>query len=123
MVTDLMQNTQTRVQAAGIKSLHEVRKYPEILAAFNPEVERQRKLAKEFLYENLYYSEALRPEKEMAERIVTELFEYWIAHPECLPATYQTQSHREPLPRVICDYIAGMTDNYILEQHGKIFRS
>jgi len=122
MVTDLIQNTESRVRRAAVGSLEEVRRYPETLAAFSPEIERQRKQAKEFLYESLYYSEALRSEKEMAERIITELFEYWVAHPESLPASYREQSHREPLPRVICDYIAAMTDNYILDQHAKIFQ-
>jgi dGTPase len=122
MVTDLIRNTESRVRTAGVGLLAEVRRYPETLAAFSPEIERQRKQAKEFLYENLYYSEALRSEKEMAERIITELFEYWVAHPESLPAPYQAQARREPLPRVICDYIAGMTDNYILDQHAKIFQ-
>jgi len=123
MVTDLIRNTESRVRTAGVQSLAEVRKYPKTLAAFSPEIEQQRKQAKEFLYENLYYSDALRPEKELAERIVTELFEYWVAHPESLPASYQAQSRREPLPRVICDYIASMTDNYILDQHAKILQT
>jgi dGTPase len=48
---------------------------------------------------------------------VTGLFEYWINHPQALPATYQNRSSKSPLARVVCDYIAGMTDHYILEQY------
>jgi dGTPase len=50
--------------------------------------------------------------------VVTALFDYWMAHPEALPASYRDKP--EPRPRVVCDYIAGMTDNFILEQYGKL---
>jgi dGTPase len=62
----------------------------------------------------------LAPEKQQAEHIVTELFEYWMACPQSLPSSYQEKAVQEPLARVVCDYIAGMTDNYILEQHGRL---
>ncbi|HXE91638.1 MAG TPA: deoxyguanosinetriphosphate triphosphohydrolase [Terriglobales bacterium] len=119
MATDLIENTARRVHQAGVKSVEDVRNSPERLAAFSPQVDEERLQAKAFLHENLYSSAALRPEKDHAERVVTELFEYWIARPEMLPATYQEKARQESLPRVVCDYIAGMTDNFILEQHEK----
>jgi dGTPase len=117
LVTDLIRNTAARVELAGVRSLEAVREHTERLAAFSPAVERERLEAKEFLNQNLYFSHDLNPEKEMAERIITELFEYWIEHPETMPASYQEKSKAEPLPQIICDYIAGMTDHYIHEQH------
>ena len=54
----------------------------------------------------------LEPEKDAAERVVTELFELWMASPESLPPSYQEKAEQEPLARVVCDYLAGMTDNY-----------
>jgi dGTPase len=119
MATDLIENTKQRVREAGVKSVDDVRDHPERLAAFSPEVDAERRQAKAFLHENLYSSGALRPEKDHAERVVTELFEYWIARPEMLPASYQEKARQESLPRVVCDYIAGMTDNFILQQHEK----
>ncbi len=122
MVTDLIQHTAEAAEQAAVKSLEDVRSYPHRLAGFSEKIEKQRRQAKEFLYSRLYFSPDLMPEKEMAERIITELFAFWMAHPEALPENYQEKVHQESLPRIICDYIAGMTDNYILEQHQKLLR-
>jgi dGTPase len=118
-VGDLIANTRARIEQAGIKTLEGLRNHEERLAAFSPEVEAERKQAKEFLYEHLYFSTTLAPEKDDAERVVSELFAFWMKNPTSLPHNYQEQSTREPLPRVICDYIAGMTDHFIFEQHEK----
>jgi dGTPase len=120
-VGDLITNTQGRLQQAKIQTLDDVRHHSERLAAFSPTVEAERKQSKEFLYENLYYSPSLSGEKEDAERIVKELFTFWMDHPEALPHNYRdkVEKKEDPLPRVICDYIAGMTDNFIIEQYEK----
>ncbi len=119
MVDDLIRNTQHNLKAAGIEKLEDVRIHPNRLAAFSPEVESERRQAKEFLYANLYFSQALQPEKEDAERVITDLFEHWMSHPEALPLSYQEKARQEPLAQIVCDYIAGMTDNFIYEQHHK----
>ncbi len=120
-VGDLIINTQVRLQEAKIQTLDDVRHHSDRLAAFSPTVEAERKQSKEFLYENLYYSPSLSGEKEDAERIVKELFAFWMDHPESLPHNYRekVEKKEDPLPRVICDYIAGMTDHFIFEQYEK----
>ena len=120
-VGDLITNTRTRLQQAKIQTLDDVRNHRERLAAFSPIVEAERKQSKDFLYENLYFSSALAGEKDDAERVVGELFTYWMDHPEALPHNYRDKVERkeDSLPRVICDYIAGMTDNFIFEQYEK----
>jgi dGTPase len=120
-VGDLITNTRTRLQQAKIQTLDDVRSHPERLAAFSPAVESERKQSKNFLYENLYYSPSLAGEKEDAERVVGELFTFWMDHPEALPRNYRdkVEKKEDSLPRVICDYIAGMTDNFIFEQYEK----
>jgi dGTPase len=119
MVGDLISNTEKQIQNAKIKSLEDVRTCPHRLAVFSPAVEKERSETKKFLYANLYFSASLDPEKNDAERVITELFDLWMAHPESLPASYQEKARQEPLSRVVCDYIAGMTDNYIYEQYEK----
>jgi dGTPase len=119
LVGDLIKNTAQRAQAAGVHSLEDVRRHGERLAAFSPPVEEQRRQLKDFLYENLYYSPALAAEKEDAERITRELFAHWMEEPDDLPRTYREKAAHEPLPRVICDYIAGMTDPFIYQQYEK----
>jgi dGTPase len=120
-VGDLITNTSARLQQAKIQTLDDVRQHSERLAAFSPAVEAERKQSKDFLYKNLYYSPSLSGEKEDAERIVKELFTFWMDHPEALPHNYRDKVDKkeDPLPRVICDYIAGMTDTFIFEQYEK----
>jgi dGTPase len=118
-VGDLIENTQNRLRQAGIQTLDQIRNHPERLAAFSPEVEAERKQAKNFLYDNLYYSPSLASEKDDAERIVSELFAFWMENPSALPSNYQEKAAHDPPPRVICDYIAGMTDHFIFEQYEK----
>jgi dGTPase len=119
LVGDLIANTQQRLQNADVHSLEDIRRHRERLAAFSPPVEQERRLLKDFLYENLYFSPALEGEKEDAERIIGELFAHWMEEPDDLPRTYREKSAQEPLPRVICDYIAGMTDPFIHQQYEK----
>ena len=117
LVTDLIGNTAATVNELGVADLDQVRAHPERLARFSPEVERERKQSKAFLYERLYLSPALQPEKDAAERVISEMFEFWVGRPGALPPSYQEKAHNESLPRVVCDYIAGMTDTFILDQY------
>ena len=119
-VTDLIENTKSRIAESGVASLDEVRQYPERLVAFSPEVERERREAKTFLYKALYESKPLLPEKVKAEKVVTETFDYLVAHPDALPASYQEKVEHETLARVVCDYIAGMTDHYVQDVWKKL---
>jgi len=121
LVGDLISNTQARLQQAKVQTLDDVRHHPERLATFSSAVEAERKQSKDFLYENLYFSPALADEKDDAERVIGALFAFWMEHPEALPHNYQEKAKEkdESLPRVICDYIAGMTDNFIFEQYEK----
>jgi dGTPase len=114
---DLIRSTQQRIRSADAHSVEGIRGCKERLVGFSPDVEKERRQTKSFLYERLYNSPALDEEKAEGERIIEELFEFWMAKPETLPGNYREKSEQEPLPRVICDYIAGMTDNYIYEQY------
>jgi dGTPase len=118
-VDDLIKSTGKRLADAKIQTVDDIRNYPGRLAAFSPTVEADRKQNKDFLYENLYYTPSLADEKEDAERIVRDLFAFWMENPKSLPNNYQEKAAEESLPRVICDYIAGMTDHFIYEQHEK----
>jgi dGTPase len=117
LVGDLIQNTQARVRSAEIRTLDDVRRHPERLAALSPEVEEERRATKSFLYDNLYFSPSLAEEKDDAEIIIGALFAQWMEKPSTLPHNYQEKAREEPLARVVCDYIAGMTDHFIYEQY------
>jgi dGTPase len=120
LVTDLITNTAARIQSSGVQTVADIRLHHERLVAFSPATDQERAEAKQFLYRNLYQSAPLRPQKADGEKIVVDLFRYWIDNPAALPASYQRKMETETPARVICDYIAGMTDNYILDLHKKL---
>lgn len=114
---DLIATTHRALVEARIGTVEDVRKHPSRVAAMSAEVEAERAHAKKFLYENLYYSAQLRRDKDESERVITEIFDMWMSRPASLPPAYQRRAEREPLARVVCDYIAGMTDSYILRAY------
>src|SRR5271166_5797504 len=119
-VTDLIDTTRLRMHDAGVGSLEELRNYPERLAGFSPAVETERREAKSFLYASLYNCKQLEPEKRTAEKVITDVFGHLTAHPDALPHVYQDRAREEKLARVVCDYIAGMTDHYIEDLRKKL---
>jgi len=124
-VGDLIENTRAAVEklaaarGGACTTLNDIRGCPHRLARLSQEIEAERRQTKDFLHQNVYFSQTLEPEKEAAERIISDLFELWMTHPEKLPRNYQEKAGVEPLARVVCDYVAGMTDPYIYEQYEK----
>jgi dGTPase len=117
LVSDLISNSRRLIGEAGVESVQAVRGYPQRLIAFSPQVDEERKQIKEFLYANVYYSPAQQRDKRQAEQVITEMFAFFMKTPRELPASYQEKTRTEPLHRIVCDYVAGMTDSYIFEQH------
>jgi dGTPase len=122
LVSDLISNSAAQLAAAGVASVTAVREHPQRLLGFSPAVEAERRQLREFLYQNLYYSPELRPDKELAEQVISELFDFFLRSPRDLPPSYQEKRQQEPLYRIVCDYIAGMTDNFVTEQHRRLVR-
>ena len=114
---DLVEATRAGVQAVGATSLEDIRRQPMRLARFSPEVEEQRLTEKRYLYDTLYSCPELTLEHDKAEEVVKMLFAFWFESPEDLPQGYIDEIPGEGLARVISDYIAGMTDNFILLQY------
>jgi dGTPase len=112
---DLIRETARRTREAGVTSLLEVRLYPERLASLSAEKEAERKQSKDFLHARLYVSDEIKRNHKQAEEVVGGLFRDWVRNPELLPTAYLGIADRDGAPRVVADYIAGMTDNFILE--------
>ncbi|HLW55057.1 MAG TPA: deoxyguanosinetriphosphate triphosphohydrolase [Candidatus Angelobacter sp.] len=120
LVSDLIANSRRMIAAAGVHSAREVRQLGRSLFAFSEPVQQEHRELREFLFQSLYFCPELQPEKEQAEQVITDLFEFFLKFPEELPATHQEKTQHDAVHRVICDYLAGMTDNYILDQHRRL---
>jgi dGTPase len=117
LVSDLISNSRQAIEQSGVNSADDVRRLPQRLIAFSAETARERRQIKTFLYANLYDSPVLRADQEQGEQIIADLFAFFMGAPDDLPGSYQAKAQQDPLHRVVCDYIAGMTDNYVQEQH------
>ena len=121
MVSDLIHASGHRIRAARVHRSREVRAYPERLLGFSAEVDAERREAKAFLHAWLYDSPTLSSDRMRLEELISELFRFWLVHPEELPQSYQDQLLDEKPERVVCDYIAGMTDNFILREYQRVW--
>lgn len=116
LVDDLVTTTHCRVAENGIQSLLAVRHAGHRLVAFSEEMEQRRRQAKQYLLQELYHAQYLERDHALAEEIIAGLFQHWIRDPLQLPVNHEIQIASEGAPRVIADYIAGMTDQFIADQ-------
>jgi len=123
LVNDLIETLAVRLQREGIDSLAAVRRVKPRLIEFSPELAGDVQQLKTFLFDRLYTHPRVTRMTQKADRIMTALFEVYMAEPRQLPAhvTRRSREEGEPMPRVIADYLAGMTDRFALEEYKKLF--
>jgi dGTPase len=117
LVDNLIAETVRRVEQARATTLEAVRQAAERLVAFSPAMEKLRLEAKRYLYARLYNASELQHDHEEAELVIRTLFHAWVTDPALLPPAHMSQISAEGAPRVVADYIAGMTDQYILAHY------
>jgi dGTPase len=120
LVNDLIVTTRQQAAQAEVHSLQDVRALDRRLVAFSPAIEERRREAKHYLAQHLYHAHNLERDHQLAEETISGLFAHWITHPEQLPCGHEIQIATEGAPRVVADYIAGMTDNYIADQWRRV---
>jgi dGTPase len=91
------------------------------VVSYSPEMARKVQQLKDFLYENMYRHHRVMRMQVKAERFVSELFQAYVQEPRMLPQKTQRRLQTLPVERVVCDYIAGMTDRYALAEWEKLF--
>jgi dGTPase len=121
MASDLITTTDARLKDAKIKSALEIQKLPNNIIGYSEDMHRRNRELKDFLYRNLYRHYRVVRMSVRAERLITELFEAYRAEPEILPNHVRAGIEKRGLERTICDYIAGMTDRFAIEEHQKLF--
>jgi len=116
LVTDLIDNTVSKVQQSPAKNSEEVRLLPKRVAAFSPKIAAKNADLKRFLYTHLYSHPAIAEDRDRSVASLDALFLFFLDHPDRMPKQYAELAENEPRHRVICDYIAGMTDHFLLRQ-------
>jgi dGTPase len=120
-VTDLIQATDKNLQENDVSSVENLQRLSMNVISFTEDMHRRNRQLKDFLYNNLYRHYRVVRMAVKAERIISDLFQAYRLDPLILPKQFQDLVDERGLERVICDYIAGMTDRYAVEEHYKIF--
>jgi dGTPase len=118
---DLLSATVSNLRAARVGSVDDVRRAGRRLVAYSPEMAGRVRELKDFLFRNMYRHYRVVRMGKKAGRIIRDLFESFVAEPLQLPPHYQERIPADGLHRVVCDYIAGMTDRFALDEHRKLF--
>jgi len=109
-----------RLRSAGVASVEDVRRHSQRLVSFSPEGERRNRELKQFLMQQLYNHPAIVEDRARSVEALSQLFTYYLDHPEAMPRYYAELVQQQPRYRVVCDYIAGMTDGFLLRQHHEL---
>ena len=125
MVADVLAETRMRIGESGPGSADEVRQLMRPVVAFSAIMERDSQYLKSFLFERMYRHFKVNRMTSKARRIVDDLFTLLLAEPECLPSEWRERveaaNGSTERARMVCDYIAGMTDRYALHEHRRLF--
>ncbi|MBL4721403.1 MAG: deoxyguanosinetriphosphate triphosphohydrolase [Alphaproteobacteria bacterium] len=119
MIEDVLSETIRRIAEAGIRDVEEIRNHDRAIVAFSEPMREKERTLKAFLLKNMYRHGAIIRETEQGEKVVRSLFKELMQRPERLPPQWRDRAgpgQSVKTARVIVDYIAGMTDQYALNQ-------
>ena len=121
--TDLIQSIDRYLRKSNVNSSLDLQKLPFNVAGFSEDMYRRNRELKDFLFNKLYRHHRVVRMAAKSERIVTDIFTIYQSNPAALPETVQELIPQRGLERTICDYIAGMTDRYAIDEHLRLFDS
>jgi dGTPase len=121
LVTDLIEATGRRVAESGAASVDDIRCFPQRLAGFSVEIAARNAELKCFLSTHIYQHPAITDDRDRSVCCLREHFAYYLDTPGAMPPSYAQLAEKEPRHVVVCDYIAGMTDQFLLRQHRELF--
>ncbi len=120
-VTDIIAETEANIKRFKIRNSHDAVKLPDRIVSFSEDMLKHRRPMREFLTKNLYHHYRVVRMANKAYRFIESLFNIYLDKPEQLPPNTQSRLKHDGDRRVICDYIAGMTDRYALDEYKKFF--
>jgi dGTPase len=118
---DLMESAAAALASAGVQAVEDVRMAGRRLVCYSPEMQARVKELKDFLYKNMYRHHRVVRMGDKAGRLLRDLFTSYVEEPLQLPPQYHQRIEQDGLHRVVCDYIAGMTDRFAMDEHRKLF--
>jgi dGTPase len=117
LVTDLIETTKGRVRDSGIATVEELRRLPKRIAGFSDTFGARNAELKRFLFTNIYDRPEITEDRDRSVHCLEALFRYYLASPGSMPEPHEELTRTDPRHVVVCDYIAGMTDQFLLRQY------
>ena len=121
MVSDLIVQTSVNIEKFAIKKPVDYVRSKKKIVSFSKDLEPKIKEIKSFLMDHLYHHYRVVRMTEKGKRFIKELFDLYVERPEQLPANIRKRAKQDGLYRTVCDYIAGMTDRYTLDEYNRLF--
>lgn len=124
MVDDLLRETRGRIAEIAPTSARDIRECGRPVAAFSAEMQENDRALKRFLFDNMYRHYRLNRMTSKARRLVRDLFQLFVAEPECLPTEWRRRAgapYSTTTARTVTDYIAGMTDRFAADEYRRLF--
>ncbi|MEY2428299.1 MAG: dGTPase [Verrucomicrobiota bacterium] len=119
-VRDVVTTTEKLIGEAGVSSADDVRLQPKSLVQYSPERRKLNLELRAFLYKNLYYNPVVHEPNLRAVRMLEELFQFYNQHPKEIGEQARKRARKVGRPRAVCDYLAGMTDRYVVLEHQRL---
>ena len=119
-VRDVVAKTTENLKQYNVHSLTDIRNFEKPLLSFSQTLKEENSKLKQFLYDNLYTNYQVNRMNHKAYVVITDLFKIYNSNPKLLAPSTRAKLKQYPLERVVCDYIAGMTDRYAFEEHKKL---
>ena len=119
VITDIVQTSTANL--AGIDSLSAVRDSSHTIIAHSAQASQMLRELKHFLYQNFYYHYRVMRQVHKAEHILTSLYNAFTSRPKMMPDNHQARVEKVGLERAVCDYLAGMTDRFAMDEFNKLF--
>jgi dGTPase len=120
-IRDVVGNSEHLIRAADIESADDVRHYSGVLVRHSPERRKLNLELRKYLYKNLYYNPVVHEPNRRALKILEQLFKYYLAHPKEIGEGTRRRLRQTGLHRAVCDYLAGMTDRYVMLEYQRLF--
>ncbi len=120
-IRDVVESSERLIGAAGVCSADDVRLWPKTLVQYSPERGALNRELRRYLYRNLYYNPVVNEPHIRAKRLLQDLFHYYLKHPTEIGGQARRRVRKAGLHRAVCDYLAGMTDRYVLLEYQRLF--
>jgi dGTPase len=117
LASDLIETTAARSLQSGVSAVEEVRRWPERLAGMSPQMSTENARLKHFLVANLYSNPVITSDRDQSIECLARLFHFYLGKLESMPPDHEELALTVPRHIVVCDYIAGMTDQFLLKQY------